>query len=771
MPTMFDTNIAQTSGVVNVAPPHAVEDSSTADLIGQLGNVGVAVADQAQRSTIAGIAANQKAVGQANVANYTVQLGKIQQAVAQGAMTSSSARSRIRDLRGSTIANNPSLLPQIDSATTSFLSDSGLGSDIVKGTDTEQQRAKIIGNMANDGWNITPDMDQSQQDNLISAWQTQKLAQQQLQITAQQIAVTRGQIGITSDKLGVQQKQQSLVTGELTQQNDRLILQQRMLQTSANQAVFNGANGWTTNFQAKMNNILAGYNSSGKSPADQQAAVDQINLELAQVTSVASKAGIGGDQNVIDQAVGPMKALATAGIGFVTGKIETQGLKDATENAKNSAMLLAIHAADEKSRKILGIAMAAPGMSSSFQTKLVDGAVLQMLGENSQEPGQNPRAGVDTSVGRDNPNYGSVNDYLSGVKTMVQKSNLGTLDPQSEHLLANNITNMASGLLNGNTKAKIPSDYNSIFSFLADPAVNAYAVKHPEVIKAAGFNNVADLVNSQYIKNVEPLIKQEWQQATTPQGKGALDFNTTTSTPYGPAPTFRQGEVARTSVTHVEFTGSGVRFVADNNDPQTQASVNQLNAKVAPIMGNLIKASATLQGTSNYRKVWNENYASWFGAPQSPEPVGGDARSPQASVSSPTNQAAESVMDKATPAIINSIKQVESNGNPDAVSDKGAITAFGIMPKTAQGEFGVTPEELKADPKLAESISMKYLNMQLARFDGKIKLALAAYNGGPTRVAALLKAHNATTFEEIAQYLPKETRDYVPKVLSGISNG
>lgn len=769
MPTMFDTNIAQTSGVVNVAPPHAVEDNSTSDFIGQLGNVGLAVADQAQRSAAAGIAAKQKAVGEANVANYTVQLGKIQEAVAQGVMTSMSARSRIRDLRSSTIANNPSMLPQIDSATTSFLSDSGLGSDIVKGTDAEQQRAKIIGSMANDGWNITPDMDQNQQDNLIHAWQTQKLAQQQLQITAQQIAVTRGQLGITSDKLGIQQKQQSLVTGEITQQNDRLILQQRMLQTSANQAVFNGANGWTTNFQTKMNGIISAFNASGKTPADQQAATDQINLELAQVTAAASKAGIGGDQSIIDQAVGPMKALANASIGFVQGKVETQGLKDAAENAKNSAMLLAIHAADEKSRKILGIAMAAPGMSSSFQTKLVDGAVLQMLGENSQEPGQNPRAGVDPAVGRDNSNYGSVDDYLNGVKTMAQKSNLGTLDPASEHLLANNITNMASGLLNGGTRAKVPSDYNRIFTFLADPAVNAYVVKHPEVIKAAGFANVADLLNSQYIKNVEPLIKDSWTNASTPQGKGALDFNTTTSTPYGPAPTFRQPSAPTKSVVHAEFTGSGVRFVADNNDPQTQSSVDQLNAKVAPIMGRLIQASATLEGTSNYRKVWNENYASWFGAPQSPEPAGGDTgNAPVTTAGQLSTQADTPIMDKPTPQLMNSVFQVESGGDNTAVSSKGAIGIGQMLPATADA-LGYSTEDLK-DPEVAKQASTHYMSMMLDRFDGKVKLALAAYNYGPTRVAKLVRKFGAD-YAAIEPHLPKETRDYVPKVLNGMSGG
>jgi membrane-bound lytic murein transglycosylase D len=43
-------------------------------------------------------------------------------------------------------------------------------------------------------------------------------------------------------------------------------------------------------------------------------------------------------------------------------------------------------------------------------------------------------------------------------------------------------------------------------------------------------------------------------------------------------------------------------------------------------------------------------------------------------------------------------------------------------------------------------------------------LAMAAYNAGHNRVRGLLAKHNARSFEEIAPYLPLETRMFVPKV-------
>lgn len=776
-PAQFDTNVPVTMGALNVPAPRPVENDSTAELIGTLGNTALNVADTAQRATALGVANKQKAAVQGAVATYAAQIGQLQQAVAQGVMSSSAARTRVRALRNQVIANNPSALPQVDSATSAFLSDSGLGSDIVKGTDAEQQQAKTVSQMASEGWNITPNMSQDDQQNLIHAWQQQKIAQQQLQIIAQQIAVTRGKLGITSDQLGIQGKQQSLATGAITQQIDQLNLENKLHQTAANQAVFSGANAWTTNFASRMQSIVQTYNNSGKTPADQQQAIDQINLELAQITANASKAGIGGDQSVIDQAIAPMKALATATSGFISGKIQTQGLADATANAKNSAMLLAIHSADEKSRKILGIAIAAPGMSSSLLASLVDGAVLQMVGENSQEPGSSATGkpiGADTAVGRGDPNYGSVDAYLSGIKTTIAKSNLGTLDPNSQHMLDNNITNIASGLLQGNTKAKTPGDYNRIISFFADPAVNAYVVKHPGMGNLKG---VQDMLAQEYSMNVMPVVMQEWKDSMVNHGPATWDNSITISTPYGPSTVKGYKQVSPSAIVHPEFTGAGIRFVPNaTGDSQAQEKADSLNEKVAPIIGRLIRANATLGGTSNYRKVWNEDYAHWFDSPEESFKRGLDAPAANepkvdnenSSTGKPSGSSIIS-MDKANEQVLNAIGGVESNHDNSAVSPKGAVSEYGIMPKTAQKVFGVDPEELKKDPDLAREISRQYLDKQLDRFGGNLKLALAAYNGGPTLVSSLLKTHHATTFDEIAQYLPQETRDYVPKVINGMS--
>ncbi len=68
-----------------------------------------------------------------------------------------------------------------------------------------------------------------------------------------------------------------------------------------------------------------------------------------------------------------------------------------------------------------------------------------------------------------------------------------------------------------------------------------------------------------------------------------------------------------------------------------------------------------------------------------------------------------------------------------------------------------------ARPEKNARAAARYLRQLHGRF-GDWRLAFAAYNAGETRVAALLKKHQARTFDEIAAYLPSETQLYVPKI-------
>ncbi len=111
------------------------------------------------------------------------------------------------------------------------------------------------------------------------------------------------------------------------------------------------------------------------------------------------------------------------------------------------------------------------------------------------------------------------------------------------------------------------------------------------------------------------------------------------------------------------------------------------------------------------------------------------------------------------------LAEVESSFDPHAQSPAGAAGLFQLMPATARSldlDVGLFNDE-RLQPEKNGRAAARYLRELHQRF-GDWRLALAAYNCGPTRVADLLKKHRAKTYDAISPYLPVETQMYVPKV-------
>ena len=96
--------------------------------------------------------------------------------------------------------------------------------------------------------------------------------------------------------------------------------------------------------------------------------------------------------------------------------------------------------------------------------------------------------------------------------------------------------------------------------------------------------------------------------------------------------------------------------------------------------------------------------------------------------------------------LIRAIIEVESGGNPLALSSAGAAGLMQLMPITAK-ELGVTD---RFDPEQNIDSGTRYLRRLIDRF-GSAELALWAYNAGPTAVES--------------GRMPEETQEYVPRVL------
>ncbi|MGE8274539.1 lytic transglycosylase domain-containing protein [Stenotrophomonas sp.] len=115
------------------------------------------------------------------------------------------------------------------------------------------------------------------------------------------------------------------------------------------------------------------------------------------------------------------------------------------------------------------------------------------------------------------------------------------------------------------------------------------------------------------------------------------------------------------------------------------------------------------------------------------------------------------------PGLEQSVMQVESGGNPSAVSPKGAMGTMQTMPGTLRDPgYGVTPARDQS-PAEMERVGKDYLQAMLRQY-GDPRLALAAYNWGPGNVDRAMQTHVGNVDAVLAN-APAETRAYVPKVL------
>ncbi len=128
-------------------------------------------------------------------------------------------------------------------------------------------------------------------------------------------------------------------------------------------------------------------------------------------------------------------------------------------------------------------------------------------------------------------------------------------------------------------------------------------------------------------------------------------------------------------------------------------------------------------------------------------------------------------------SVVLGIARQESSFDPDAVSPSGARGLMQMMPATAQEvarRLGVAASTaaLTADPALNVRLGSTYLGGLLARNDGVLPYAAAAYNAGPTRLREWLASGDPADGGDMIDWIEMipvaETRNYVQRVIENV---
>ncbi len=120
------------------------------------------------------------------------------------------------------------------------------------------------------------------------------------------------------------------------------------------------------------------------------------------------------------------------------------------------------------------------------------------------------------------------------------------------------------------------------------------------------------------------------------------------------------------------------------------------------------------------------------------------------------------------PAEMKYLSIIESALDPFALSPAKALGLWQFIPLTGK-IYGLRQNNYideRSDPEKSTRAAARYLKQLYHFFDKDWELAISAYNCGPGNVKKAMRKAGSTEFWEIYDYLPKETRSYLPSFVA-----
>lgn len=574
-----------------ITPQQPVQDNSRAVGLEFLGNaintLGNAAGDFIQIRDKR-IEAEQEGIKNQALASFSADQLRIVDAVESGAYGSSEGRMRMRKNLSQYIANNPAASAEITKLHNSLIKSSGLGNVITEGTQEEIQMRAVEDQALRAGW-IYPTMSADQKQAGIQAFFRFNQATTQLEYVTKQAQAQSAQIGVTNAQLTTAQKRQSLATGVMNQKITSLNLSMKENQVASRNAL-SGVQGSLATKTANDLEAIRVDLDAGK--IDRETAVRMANQKIFEVEQFGAQIGASAGADYVNALSTPMRNMAQNYVDYLSGKTTLETLNNQTNI--NTATVTAQMGADPELAKYIATNKLLPQATILVQDK-VNTAIIDFFKRgDAQKP-------IDLVPDFDEDKV-QMSDYLSALKDNAAAVNSGNLSgPQGQPAidsLNTHFEQVVKGISVYQGAADNASQYSHVIDFLADTQVNKYSVSKGGIANADSSSQALDVLTYQYENSLIPLIKEEWQNAT-------LQGQWVTSPDRG---RMVQGEAPVGKYIYPEFTGSGILFKG-SGDVQVTRKVKELNKKVAPLLNKMIRAQATLEGTSDFKAIYERDYA------------------------------------------------------------------------------------------------------------------------------------------------------------------
>lgn len=581
------SQIGGPSGGSSVPVQQGVQEPSGVEAVSSLFSglaQGFAQSQPSAAQQQAAIKEQKYSVAGSRFANQQLQIAN---AVDQGRLSSQEARMRMRANYASAVANNPELVDELTSLHKGLIGTKGLGAVAAEGTAQEQAFMKAQEQATLSGW-VTSDMSQQEAQAATMNFMQFNRAQEMIDAEQNRIALERANLGLQTDRI-----QQT--TARYTQESARLNVLQKQQQLKGQQAVGQMGDAYMPKFRQEMNQVLKQLQTGQISD---QEAVDIIDGQWASLQQSVAQVGSQAGSEYISNMMAPMKFVYESARQRATGELSNELYANRIEKA--TAMQTNLLLGDPDMARLAAVSRLFPN-SDVATIPAVNAAVSGILQKNARSEGA-PANIVDPDSGEDTATY------FRMIKDNIKASSSGDMigGQEAETELSNNINNVLKGINAYSAAVDNPTQYNQVVDFIASPDFGQYVTSGGGLNKEAA-GSARQVLMQQYEQEVIPLLEQEWSNAqVTTSALGTSGVLGTT------AETERGG-----SIIEPVWSGTGMSFVAkDRSNTRVTAKVKELNKKVAPIVNKLIRMGAHLEGTQNYKQVYEANYAGIFGRGQ-----------------------------------------------------------------------------------------------------------------------------------------------------------